>query len=268
MIYLYTTLYDEKDLLRKNEIYCSVHQNINNPLIDKIFLLDESNDPIINEKITNIKVNTRPTFNDFFRIINQNTGNYDINIIANSDIFFDESLQYVSHYKNGNLVFALTRWNMERMGLKLQDTYFYSQDSWIFFGRIFNINGDFSIGMVGCDNKLAYEIKNANYKIKNPSLTIRSIHSHKISFKNSYQSNVPDRISPPYFYPLPTFSRFDRNKFQPSKIKLQITVILYWIFKLYLNKPHTIYRKVRKAVIEFFRKYFPSLLLMFKKIHR
>ena len=265
MVILYTTYYNEKSPSRKDELKYCLDQNLENSLIDRIFLLNESDKEFDIPKIISKKLNRRPHFNDFFDLINQNSTKDDISIIANSDIFFDETLKYLNNYQSKNVVLALTRWNMFKSGPKLQDTYFYSQDTWVFFGRISKIDGDFNLGSVGGDNRLAFEIRQANYKLLNPALTLKTYHYHNHCFKNFYDNNFPDRVPPPYYYPIPTISKYDENLLILGKLKLQLEVINYWIKQLYLRKFIKSFGLIRRKIIQFMRRNFPCVITSLKK---
>jgi hypothetical protein len=122
----------------------------------------------------------RPTFNNFFDHFSESN----INVIANLDIYFDETIKLVKQIKP-NEVYCLTRYEdmiteiitfaARHYGHKGE----YSQDAWIFNG-IPKINADFCIGQRGCDNHLAYLIRESGMKPLNPSKTIRAIHRHNI----------------------------------------------------------------------------------------
>lgn len=202
LINLYTTYYEAKDPKRKNELLFCINKNSNNLLIDKIYVLCENKLEYENSKINLIRIDRRPTFNDFFYLINQNTGEDDINIISNTDIYFNESLKLVdkiNHFEKKCL--ALGRWdiiNDSKLRFCQND---YSQDTWIFKGKIRNLNGDIPLGIVGCDNKIANEISKGGYKIINPSLSIITIHYHRSSFRNY---NNKYKLNPPYRFILPT----------------------------------------------------------------
>ena len=146
----------------------------------------------------------RPTYNDFF----EKTKEYpnDINVIANSDIYFNETLNLVQGMQT-NESYALTRWEIEEGEIvSFSDKHFYnkeakpkhSQDVWVFNGAVENVQGPFNLGIPGCDNRIAYEIS-LRYKLTNPSNRIQCIHNHKESERNY---NIPEgykqRVSPPY----------------------------------------------------------------------
>ena len=115
----------------------------------------------------------------------------DISIWCNSDIFFDDTIQLVSKIGHNEL-WALARWEWRPDG---SATHFYrpdSQDSWIVRGKVENVNANFPFGIPGSDNKLAYQFKEAGYKISNPSKTIKTYHVHNSNIRNyTRQETIP-----------------------------------------------------------------------------
>lgn len=87
---LYISLYPEKIKNRFNEIEKCLIQNINNPNINQIIVLNEGfQSEFLNHiKIRNINFVKRPFFSDFYSILENDV----INIIANNDIYFDNSI--------------------------------------------------------------------------------------------------------------------------------------------------------------------------------
>jgi hypothetical protein len=75
VIILFTTYYNEINESRKSELLNCIQFNLKNKLIDKILILIEEKDnlPFDDPKIQQITVSKRPTFQDFFRIINENS---------------------------------------------------------------------------------------------------------------------------------------------------------------------------------------------------
>lgn len=211
MTRLFISLYPESNEARKNELKTCLLKNIECAAIDEIFILAERAEsfdylPYIsdaeNKKVYVLPVTVRPTFRTFFNAINhiqQNTGeNFgnvtftNINIIANSDIYF-ESLPVFPAY---NQCFALTRYEIEANGgvrfLNRSD----SQDSYIFNGAIkIPEYCHFFIGTPGCDNRICHELKRTGYEVLNPSLTIKTYHLHL--GQKSYD-NTTERVKTPY----------------------------------------------------------------------
>jgi hypothetical protein len=153
-----------------------------------------------------INFDNRPTYNDFFKA----TEDYpdDINVFANCDIYFNETIKLVSGMGNKD-AYALTRWELEDGELvTFSEKHVYnneakprhSQDVWVFNGAATRINGGFHIGVAGCDNRIAYEIMRAGYRLTNPSNNIQCIHKHESDERNY---TVPEgyrngKVSPPY----------------------------------------------------------------------
>jgi len=200
MICLFQNYYTDKDKDRNNELRVCLQKNINNPLIDKIYLLSEESIFINNKKIIKVPANKRPTYSDFFNYINSIVLSSDISIISNSDIYFDSTLSLLTPFSD-NTCYALCRWD--------GDTFYNhsdSQDAWIFKGKIKDIKDlDFGLGIAGCDNAIAYKIEQAGYNILNPSKSIRAIHLHNTEVRNYIQNGkVIKRIPPPYKQIAPT----------------------------------------------------------------
>jgi hypothetical protein len=197
MVNLYTSFYQDKDAKRQKELLYCLNQNILNPLIDNIFLIVEGDVKLpISGKL--IIVNSeRPTYRNFFDLVNDTvTSANDISIVANSDIYFNDTLAQLD-IKERQCI-ALSRWDKRKDGLRLHNERF-SQDTWIFKGKIRNVRFcDFYLGIPGCDNRIAYELNRAGYRLFNPANAIQSIHYHQTDLHN-YDHNTP-KIPKPYLY--------------------------------------------------------------------
>jgi len=184
MINLYQNYYEESNLLRRKELDHCRSCNIQNPKLN----------------VQQIKSNKRLTFTDFFQAINKITKPDDINVIANLDIIFDDSIDLAKnmHY---NDFYCLTRYDLIN-----NEPVFYnravSQDVWIWKGEIKGVFGDFELGQLGCDNKLAFEARKATYNVSNPSLSIKTYHLHESGFRNYKKEDV---IAGPYLHLEPVF---------------------------------------------------------------
>jgi hypothetical protein len=180
---LFINYFDHIEPERKKEIEFCLEKNQENKYIKNIIIVNR---------------NKRCTYGDFL----SEMWNYnDINIIANCDIFFDDTLKYVNGIKKGEC-YALTRWEyINGKVMSFNDRHGrpsppqWSQDAWIFNGSISaskfynvkatNLNTNrseiipFSLGIPGCDNKFAAMLKQSGVKVTNPSLDIRAIHVHR-----------------------------------------------------------------------------------------
>ena len=176
MIKLFTTYYDEQNPQRRSELRTCLKKNSRCKSISKIYVLSEveKDDFLLKNNVKFIEVSRRPVFKDFINIVNSVTSEGDINIISNADIYFDRSLDILAGILLKNCSFALTRWDVGTDGRTRLTELSNSQDSWIFQGSIRGIEGNFPIGVPGCDNRLAYEIRKAGYRLSNPSISIKT----------------------------------------------------------------------------------------------
>lgn len=179
MIRLFTSYYNEQDPERKAELVTCLNKNVQNELIDIIYVIIEpdATKPIIDEKIVYVQ-SQRPTFSDFFKLSNLSADEDDISIIANSDIYFDESLGLTDKIHFNDL-WALARWDVQKNGsvelLDRRDT----NDCWIWKGKLKQVpDCDIQLGRGGSDNSICERLQRAGYVVKNPSRDIKCRHLH------------------------------------------------------------------------------------------
>lgn len=180
MINLFVNYYQDSNPARHKEIETCFANNANNRLLNLI--------PIVSQQ--------RIKFNDYFEKINKITKNDDINIICNSDIWFDQTINLANNIQ-GNQAYALSRWDMGGDGSYHHFDRCDSQDAWIFRGKIRPIKADFYLGYRGSDNRLAYEIERAGYQLTNPSKSIKSYHI-QVSNARNYDMSGEFLVTGPY----------------------------------------------------------------------
>lgn len=184
MINLFFNFYREKNPTRAKEIDLCINRNLANPLLNVIMISSQE----------------RLTYNNFFQIINNYSEDTDVNIISNSDIYFDNSIQLVNEMKD-NEAFALGRWSLNSSNKINFDNRVDSQDAWVFKGKIRDIQGNFCLGYLGCDNRIAFEIEKVGYRLSNPSKTIKIVHVHSSNIRNYHIDNKnkhKNLVPPPY----------------------------------------------------------------------
>lgn len=197
MINLFTSLYQDKNPVRHEELLFCLNKNINNEFIDKIYLLVEGDVMVPQSKKIIAIQSKRPTYRDFFELINKTVkSENEVSIVANTDIYFNDTLVHLDLMPRQCI--ALSRWDYKQGGLKLHNER-YSQDTWIFKGKIRNVRFcDFNLGIPGCDNRIAYELNRAGYRLINPATKIQSIHYHQSDLHN-YNDLTP-KVPKPYLY--------------------------------------------------------------------
>lgn len=112
MINLYVNYYQDKIPARQKEIDTCIQKNITNSLINVLVLESQS----------------KMKYSDFFKVINEYTGDNDINIICNSDIYLDNSVSIVNTMEDHEAL-ALSRWEMGANGELSLSNHPNSQDT-------------------------------------------------------------------------------------------------------------------------------------------
>lgn len=189
-INLFINHYQCGDAHRQRELDFCFEANQNNPLIDKIINFDN-----------------RIMYHDFFEATKEYPN--DINILANSDIYFNETLENV-HSIRANECYAITRSELRGSEIvSFEDMHhrnrgakaMHSQDVWIFRGVVNRVQAKFYLGIPGCDNRVAAEINKAGYHLKNPCYSIQCVHKHQSSERNyNIPKGTPNKIPMPYLW--------------------------------------------------------------------
>lgn len=197
-IILITSYYRTENSERNSEIDYVLRRNVSSGLFEKIILFC---DPTVIPNISHESIQIfdfigRPKYSDFFHKGNEYEGKYIV--IANSDIFFDESILKIKRFSNDRFL-AITRYEYEgsdnspniymKMGCDSQDTWIYKSPA-----NINDVEIDFHLGTPGCDNRIAYEMSK-NYKVINPSLSVKTYHMHSSKYRTY---DVSNRIDGPY----------------------------------------------------------------------
>lgn len=180
--------YETENLRRYGEYITCLLKNI--PYFNKIFVFSNDNLPFKDEKITIIK-HDRPTFKDFFDFCNHNLKD-EICVIANGDIIFDSSIEFLEKTNLENKFIAISRWEK----LKPPDKDYY-QDVWAFKSPIMsNEEMKFNLGIPGCDNRISRIMFELGYTIRNPGLQIKTFHFHFSNHRPLLQLEI--KIPGPY----------------------------------------------------------------------
>ena len=230
---------------RQLEIVYVLKKNIDNPYIDKIYLLNEkiyTNDELglSSDKIVQININKRLKFSDVFIFINNNNIK-GYNILLNSDIFLDNSINNLlySDLHSSRKMCSLLRYDLNSEDINKSElcTHYltFSQDTWIIHSNnkltqseINNL--DFEFGKPGCDNALIYLFNQFNYEIINDPTSIKTYHYHSSNYRTY---NETDRINKEYMYIIPYYIELFNNN-TVSNTNLNITLFLFLLLFLLL----------------------------------
>ena len=239
-LWLIQQYYEPDQSRRAKEIRACLQKNIDNPFIDKILLLNEkdlTSKMPKSSKIEQTVIGNRLHYSDVLRTIYEKVPSNTLVAFANSDIYFDETIQTLWSLKMENKFLALLRYDAKSPTdeePKLFGPRADSQDSWIVLSdsikaaadAIPKLNKlqdfDFPFGKSGCDNAIAYEMLRKKFLVANPAYSIRTIHLH-ISAIRTYEPK--DVIEKPIFlYIEPTIIHEFQTQtdFTPYKVQSKL----------------------------------------------
>lgn len=182
---------------RAREIRTCLDKNLACDYIDKILLLNEqAYDLPENPKLQTVILGHRLRYYDVFAAIKAHVPAGDFVIFANSDIWFNASLDYLWKIPlaERRMFLALLRWEDEEpprlFGPRAdsQDTWILARDS-IDFDLVEDDLG-FPFGKPGCDNAIALIMMRKRFLIVNPAYSIQTMHLHSSQIRRYNPSDV------------------------------------------------------------------------------
>ena len=201
-INLFTQFYFDNQIKRSAELEYCLSRNVKNDF-DKIFTFveNENVERYVKEKYKKcipINISKRASFNDFFELLEKQDSD-SINVISNSDIFFDD-LSIIKNTIQPKVCIALSRYDFHIDGSTTPFLRPDSQDTWIFYGNPkIRTQIEYGMGMAGCDNRLAHDISTFGYSIINPCSSIKTYHYHDSGIRNY----LGEDATPTYRVPTP-----------------------------------------------------------------
>jgi hypothetical protein len=207
--------YADADPARRGEFLECIRRNTANTHIEEIviFVEDETTSAAVRErfpvlghaKIRLLEYGRRIRYSQLFKYANLHLKGT-IFIVANADIFFDETLALLEEEPLGGRMLCLSRWDQAADGTIRHFEWPDSQDAWIFETPIPPIAADFCLGKPGCDNRLAYEAERAGLVVLNPSRSVRARHLHNTAVRHytpCERLDGPIRLVPASFLEAP-----------------------------------------------------------------
>jgi hypothetical protein len=187
----YTEYWDCGNENRNFEVITCINKNITSNLFNNIFIYSEKEEKrLLQKPIITSRITYQYVFDNCIE---------GINVFSNSDIEFNETIKLAKNIKNDEF-YALTRYEDNMRLHKFDDPYEGqdSQDVWIWKDACKIKNANFTLGLPGCDNKIAYFAVVDGYKIKNPSMAIKTYHKHVTNVRDGSSSDLSKRLPPPY----------------------------------------------------------------------
>lgn len=214
IVTLYYNYYIDPRDDRRAEIDACLARAANTPEIDRIVVLAEPGTPLPIRRAELVQVAGRPTFQEFFNIVDARSTDDDINIIINSDCFLDPRDIKKLRGIRDNEAYCIRRRDLltanpikidqRRTHERLRQYPDDSQDCWVIKGRSRRpMTIGFPMGKPGCDNRLAHELKNVGYRIADPYYYVRLYHYHR---ERGRGYSACDRVPGPYAYPKKLYS--------------------------------------------------------------
>jgi len=176
---LLVTYWDKHD--RIDDFKISFEQNIKNQLIKKIYVFYENFSGtrpsfLESDKIVIIPISEIAHHKTFYEFANQNLAGQLV-IMANADIYFDESLEKLKYVDFSVHNVALTRYNYYKGSRWVPDQ--YCHDTWVFKAPIRFKDTDYRFNCFGTEHLLVHDWLQNGYKVINPCLSIFTHHVHK-----------------------------------------------------------------------------------------
>jgi len=218
-IILVTQYYEPNNEERKKEIKECLINNSKNKLIDEIHLFVEKDYDLSFVNLNKIKLiynDKQLSFKESFDYSNDNFDNKNIIVLANSDIYFNNTLRKIHDFDFDKTFYALTRHNLDKSGKPIFEKNLsgngseWTQDVWIWKTPInvirnkinetdfFEENDGIILGIGACDNRIVKIMKETGYNVKNIGIKIQCIHNHKHDYRTWRTDSKKLKISEKY----------------------------------------------------------------------
>jgi hypothetical protein len=160
------------------------------------------------DRVVQIAEPAKITVRVLLKMVRHQVGWADVVIIANGDIYFDDTAVLLNHIGYDEC-FALSRYEEDG---QLCENPQGSQSSWVFRGPPPDVPADFGPYEPGADHRFNYLLQQAGYAIYNPSLSIKSHHLHASQVR--YYDPQRDKLPGPGLLVPP--SRIEHIRHRPS----------------------------------------------------
>lgn len=215
-LWMITQYYKATNAARDREIKMCLKKNLENPLIDKMILLNEMQLDMSftnrQNKIQQEVIGERLKYSTVIKWIAENAPANTYCVFANSDIYLDDTWKNLWSTKMEDRFLSLLRYEAnERVSDDKHELFgprADSQDTWVILSdsvkeRTWDYSAiDFMFGKAGCDNAINIEMLRAKFTVANPSLTLKTHHLHSSQVRNYDPQDIVDK--PMYFYIQPT----------------------------------------------------------------
>lgn len=205
-IILIQQYYVPDDKMRRKEINYCLKKNVSSGLFDKIVLLNEKMydkydcSVIDNDVVEQVIIGSRLTYFKAMDFAKKSLPQYSYVVLANSDIYFNNTLNSMLKLNMEKTFLALLRFDLkgDLFDKDYQDIHIFgpradSQDTWIWQNTPqFNPKpeADFPLGKKGCDNAITSIFLKQKYRVLNPAFSIQTIHVHMSEMRTYSQKEI------------------------------------------------------------------------------
>jgi hypothetical protein len=179
---LLTGFYEDVDISRRGEFLECLRRNVVNNRLDEIHLFVEeplrldqllTAYPLLGSaKVRLTAHGRRVTYQHLFAYANRHLPGRHV-IIANADMYFDHTLARFDGYDLAGKLLCLSRWHVRPDSSAGFFDHPSSQHAWIFQAPICGF--PCNLGVLGCDNRLAWKAEHAGLATSNPSRSLRAL---------------------------------------------------------------------------------------------
>ncbi|MGI8604085.1 MAG: hypothetical protein ACR2OZ_13985 [Verrucomicrobiales bacterium] len=191
---LWLDWFNEPIASREGEYLAALRRNL--LVFERVICVGADRPPFQHERLQWVEQAARPTYAQLFARINSrpDASRSDINVVANSDIYFDESLRALANVDLAHRALALSRWDADAWGNAAHLQWENSQDAWVFQGDVKAVGEcDFHLGQWNCDNRLSILLAYYGYEVLNPSKDLTIFHLHATGVRRDHRRyHVPD----------------------------------------------------------------------------
>jgi hypothetical protein len=190
--------YRDRVAERERELISCLERNVANDLFEAVHVVIEEKRPRLPQfsrelpilrhpKVRLVDHGRRSRYADMFAHANCELAGRRV-VLANGDIYFDQSLALLADMDLKGRFICLSRWDVQADGSSRLFDHTFSQDVWIFQAPVCSIYSDFCMGSPRCDSRIAWEARQAGLVVSNPSRSIKAHHLHMSGIRNTKQS--------------------------------------------------------------------------------
>lgn len=199
---LIVNYFNDKRVDRQKEYNYCLMRNLNNPIFERVYVFIRSDEDIVwPEEISDVGhekmeiVTMRDgmrwlTYDEAFNFANDRLVGKTV-VLANLDIYLRDEVGPENEYwecvdsvfdENPKRFMCLSRIDIDMAGNMSRDAKFghllhsYTQDCWVFKSPCHVDGAKFPLGVLGCDNTLAWCVNNSDYEVVNDPLTYHVYH--------------------------------------------------------------------------------------------